>query len=77
MRVLSVDHSPLARSELFGDVITAEGHELVQWDIDSAPRPSGDFDAVLVLGGHQNVGEEDEHPWLEDEYDLLLSLIHI
>jgi len=26
---------------------------------------------VLVLGGHQNVGEEDEHPWLNDEYELL------
>ena len=27
-----------------------------------APRPAGDFDAVLVLGGHQNVGEEDGAP---------------
>jgi GMP synthase-like glutamine amidotransferase len=71
MRVLSVDHSPLARAEVFGDVITDAGHELVEWDIDAAPRPAGEFDAVLVLGGHQNVGEEDEHPWLEDEYELL------
>lgn len=75
MRVLSVDHGPLVRSEVFGDVITSEGHELVEWEIGAAAQPAGDFDAVLVLGGHQNVGEEDEHPWLEDEYELLRSWV--
>ena len=71
MRVLSVDHGPLVRSGVFGDVITAEGHELVEWEIGATPQPTADFDAVLVLGGHQNVGEEDEYPWLLDEYELL------
>jgi GMP synthase-like glutamine amidotransferase len=71
VRVLSVEHGPLVRSELFGEVITSEGHELVAWEIGGAAQPAGGFDAVLVLGGHQNVGEEDEHPWLVDEYELL------
>ena len=71
MRVLSVDHGPLVRSEVFGDVVASEGHELVEWEIAAAARPAGGFDAVLVLGGHQNVGEEDEHPWLDEEYELL------
>ncbi len=71
MRVLSVDHGPLVRSEVFGDVIASEGHELVEWEIGAAAQPAGDFDAVLVLGGHQNVGEERDHPWLDDEYELL------
>jgi GMP synthase-like glutamine amidotransferase len=75
MRVLSVIHGPLVRSELFGDVIVEAGHELVEWEIGAAPRPPGAFDAVLVLGGHQNVGEEAEHPWLEEEYDLLRELV--
>ena len=75
MRVLSVDHGPLVRSEVFGDVITSAGHELVEWEIGATPEPAGDFDAVLVLGGHQNVGEEDEHPWLNDEYELLRSWV--
>jgi GMP synthase-like glutamine amidotransferase len=74
MRVLAVTHGPLVRPELFGEVITAEGHELVEWKITNEPRPGGEFDAALVLGGHQNVGEEAEHPWLEVEYDLLREL---
>jgi GMP synthase-like glutamine amidotransferase len=72
VRILSLTHSPLARAELFGDVVRDEGHELVEWEIVSQGRPSGNrFDAVLVFGGDMNVGEELEHPWLHDEYELL------
>ena len=60
MRVLSVIHGPTVRSELFGDVIREAEHELVEWEIGSGPQPGGEFDAVLVLGGLQNVGEEAE-----------------
>jgi len=75
VRILSVDHGPLVRSELFGDVIAAEGHELVEWEIGAAPQPAGQFDAWIVLGGHQNVGEEEQYPWLHDEYELLRGLV--
>jgi GMP synthase-like glutamine amidotransferase len=71
MRVLSLNHGPQVRSELFGVTIREAGHELREWEIGAQARPAGEFDAVLVLGGHQNVGEEDAHPWLEDEYSLL------
>jgi GMP synthase-like glutamine amidotransferase len=75
MRVLSVNHGPLVRSELFGDVTREAGHELVEWEIGAEPRPAGEFEAALVLGGHQNVGEEDEYPWLEEEYELLREFV--
>ncbi len=71
LRVLSLNHGKLLRSELFGDVILERGHELVEWEISSWGRPPDGFDAVLVLGGEMNVGEESEHPWLRDEYELL------
>jgi GMP synthase (glutamine-hydrolysing) len=71
MRVLALNHGPLVRSELFGDVVRERGHELVEWELPAQGRPPDGFDAVLVLGGDQNVGEEVEHPWLHDEYDLL------
>jgi len=72
MRILSVTHGPLVRSELFGDVVRDEGHELVEWEIATqGVPPSNDFDAVMVFGGRQNVGEELQHPWLRDEYGLL------
>jgi GMP synthase (glutamine-hydrolysing) len=75
MRVLSVNHGPTVRSELFGDVILEEGHELDEWEIGAEPRPEGPVDAVLVLGGHQNVGEEDAYPWLDEEYELLRGFV--
>jgi GMP synthase (glutamine-hydrolysing) len=69
--VLSVIHGRLVGAELFGDVIAEGGHELVEWDIRKQGRPPDGFDAVIVFGGGQNVGEEADHPWLHDEYELL------
>jgi GMP synthase-like glutamine amidotransferase len=72
MRILSLTHGAGVRSELWGDVVREEGHELVEWEISERGAPAdGAFDAVLVFGGEMNVGEESEHPWLEDEYELL------
>jgi GMP synthase (glutamine-hydrolysing) len=71
MRVLSIIHGPDVRPEVFADVIADEGHEHLEWDIRERGAPAGDFDAVLVFGGDQNVGEELEHPWLHEEYDVL------
>jgi GMP synthase-like glutamine amidotransferase len=72
MRVLAVTHGPDVGPEIFADVIADDGHDLVEWDIRTRGLPaSSDFDAVIVLGGDQNVGEELEHPWLHEEYDAL------
>jgi GMP synthase-like glutamine amidotransferase len=71
MRVLSLTHGPTVRSELWGDVVREDGHELVEWDLPVQGAPPAGADAVLVFGGHQNVGEELRHPWLHDEYELL------
>jgi GMP synthase (glutamine-hydrolysing) len=72
MRVLAVTHGPRVGPELFADVIAEEGHSLVDWPITTHGAPPRDgFDAVLVFGGDQNVGEEVAHPWLREEYDAL------
>ena len=52
-------------------MLAEDGHELVVWDIRTQGAPPQDFDAVMVFGGDQNVGEEVEHPWLHEEYDAL------
>lgn len=75
MRVLSLVHGPQVRSELWGDVVRAEGHELVEWELPAQGVPPDDFDAVMVFGGEQNVGQEDRHPWLHQEYELLRAWI--
>jgi GMP synthase-like glutamine amidotransferase len=71
MRVLAVIHGPDVRPELFGEVLAEDGHELVEWDIRTQGAPPDGADAVIVLGGPQNVGEEVQHPWLHEEYDAL------
>jgi GMP synthase (glutamine-hydrolysing) len=75
MQVLAITHGPLVGPELFGDVVTEEGHELVEWDIRSQGAPPDGADAVMVFGGDQNVGEELEHPWLREEYDALRRFV--
>jgi GMP synthase-like glutamine amidotransferase len=75
MRVLSLTHGPQVGSELWGDVVRDDGHELVEWELPTRGAPPDGFDAVLVFGGEMNVGEEEKHPWLSLEYDLLRGWI--
>ena len=71
MRILTLTHGADVGPELFADVAAAEGHELHAWDMQSQGEPPRDVDAVAVFGGHQNVGEEAQYPWLHDEYAAL------
>jgi GMP synthase-like glutamine amidotransferase len=34
-----------------------------------------DYDAVLIFGGHMNVHEEEKHPWLREEDDVIRDLV--
>jgi len=70
VRILALTHGPLVRSELFGDVVREQGHELVEWELPTQGPPPDGFDAVMVFGGRMNVGEEADNPWLTDEYEL-------
>ncbi len=73
--MLAVVHGPFVRPELFGEVIVESGHELHEWAIREGSDPPSAVDAVLVLGGHMNVGEEASHPWLEREYELIRAWV--
>jgi GMP synthase (glutamine-hydrolysing) len=75
MKVLAVVHSPDAGPELFEEVLAEDGHELVVWEMRAQGSPPRDVDAVIVLGGDQNVGEEVQHPWLHEEYDALRGYV--
>jgi len=78
MRILSLVHGPLVRSELYGDIVRADGHELVERSVVDDPdalASADEYDAVLVFGGQMNVDEEDEHPWLRDEDELIRTLV--
>ena len=78
MRLLSIVHGADVRAELFDDVVRAHGHELDEWSIvdqPSAPRPLEEYDGVFVFGGAMNVDEEEVHPWLRREDELLRRLL--
>lgn len=78
MRILSLVHGPLVRSELYGDIVRADGHEFVERSVGDDPdalASADEYDAVLVFGGQMNVDEEDEHPWLRDEDELIRTLV--
>jgi GMP synthase (glutamine-hydrolysing) len=76
MRVLAVTHGPLVRPELFADVVADAGHALTEWDIRLQGAPPLGFDAVMVFGGDQNVGDETLYPWLHEEYEALRHWVH-
>jgi GMP synthase-like glutamine amidotransferase len=78
MRILSMVHGPSVRAEVFEDVILAEGHELEEWSVvgdPAPPRPIEEYDAVIVLGGHMNVDQEQRYPWLRDEDAVIRGLV--
>jgi GMP synthase (glutamine-hydrolysing) len=78
VRVLSIIHGPNARSGVFGDVVRAAGHELVERSYafgEPPPEAPETYDAVMVLGGVMNVHEVDGHPWLGVETQVLRRLL--
>lgn len=75
MRVIAIVHSPDAGPELFEEVLAEDGHGLLVWDMASRGTPPQEADAVIVLGGDQNVGEEVRHPWLHEEYSALRRFV--
>jgi GMP synthase (glutamine-hydrolysing) len=73
VRVLSIVHQPDAGPGVFAEA----GAELVEWQPRQGPPPGLDgWDAAMVFGGSMNVDEEDRHPWLRGEKELLAELLH-
>ena len=71
MRVLSVVHSPEARTELFA----RPGHVLDEWSFSAGGGPPAAYDAYMVFGGAMHPDQELEHPWLVPEVDWLRELV--
>ena len=74
MDVLSVVHGSDARTELFGPVVAAAGHRLVEWSFEAGGAPP-DADAVLVFGGAIHPDQDDRHEWMRAELAWLERLI--
>lgn len=77
MRVLSLIHQDDAPTGTFADAVREPGGELTEWNLarGAPPEPPEAFDAVFIFGGGVQVDQEDQHPWLRDEDDLIKSLL--
>jgi GMP synthase (glutamine-hydrolysing) len=76
VRVLTFVHHPNAAAGVFADPARVSGHELVGWLPHEASPPELDgFGAAIVFGGAMQVDQEDAHPWLRHEKQLLRGLI--
>jgi len=55
---------------------TAQGHELVEWVPHEAPAPGlNGFGAAIVFGAEAQVDQEDTHPWLRSEKQVVGELL--
>ena len=73
-RVLAVCHPAGGTSGVFHDAARQAGHVIDEWlpaERPEPPRPLGAYAALVVLGGDQNVCEQDRFPYLTDEIALL------
>jgi len=74
--VLALIHQDDAGSGVFGEAVRDRGGDLVEWNIATRGLPpQDDYDAVFVFGGAMHVDQEERHPWLRLEDDLLRGLL--
>lgn len=71
MRILSVVHSPEAKTELF----RLAGHDVDEWSFVADGKPPTSYDAYMVFGGAMHADEDHLHPWLEPEVVWLRGLL--
>ena len=71
VRVLSVVHQIDAGSGVFGAVAARRAEEVLEWIPVQGPPPGGEFDAVMVFGGGMHPDQEEKHPWLRGEKELI------
>jgi len=69
MKILVFQHVATEHPGSFRDVMKAQGHSMHQVELDEGESipPLDDYDILLVMGGPQDVWEEDKYPWLRLE----------
>jgi GMP synthase (glutamine-hydrolysing) len=69
-RVLAIAHPGGGHSGVFAESAAANDHAIEEWTPALEPEPpraAGEYDALVVLGGEQNVCEQDRFPYLTAE----------
>lgn len=73
--ILSILHPDSGHSGIFHPAAAREGVTIEEWMPAEQDRPLRDpfrdYDGLLVLGGDENVGEEDRYPYLSLENEIV------
>jgi GMP synthase (glutamine-hydrolysing) len=78
VRSLAIVHQRDAGPGVFAEAAEARGWALDVWHRAETDEPPGDpagYGAVFSFGGAMNVDEEEAHPWLREEKELLGTLL--
>jgi GMP synthase (glutamine-hydrolysing) len=78
MRLLAIVHEATAGPGVFAQAAAAAGAQLDYWRPPDRPEPppyAHHYDAVMTLGGAVHPDQDDGHPWLRREKQLLAELI--
>jgi GMP synthase (glutamine-hydrolysing) len=76
VRVLTIVHQQDAGAGVFGSQAQAGGHELVEWVPSGGGPPDIDgVDAAMAFGGAMHPDQEDTHPWLRRDKELIAELL--
>lgn len=78
MRALAITYEREAGPGVFADAMRERGVVLDEWARErdgEPPADPGSYDVVLSFGGAMNVDQEDRHPWLREQKNLLKELL--
>jgi GMP synthase (glutamine-hydrolysing) len=77
VRVLCLTHEDDGPAGLFAEVLRERGDGLLEWNVSAGPPPEPPeaFDGVVVFGGSMHVDQEDRHPWLRSQYELVRGAV--
>jgi GMP synthase-like glutamine amidotransferase len=77
VRALCLTHENDGPAGLFADVLRERGDELLEWNASQGPPPEEPegFDALVVFGGSMHVDQEERHPWLTGQHELIRAAI--
>jgi GMP synthase-like glutamine amidotransferase len=77
VKVLVLQHLAVEHPGVFRDFLRADGASLFTVELDQGQAiPDLDaFDLMLVMGGPQDVWQEDQYPWLKPEKDAIRRFV--
>jgi GMP synthase (glutamine-hydrolysing) len=73
VRILVLQHIACEPPGAYEDVLRERGATIHRVELDEGERlpDARGFDAIIAMGGPMSVNDEEEHPWLRDEKQLI------